>query len=106
SRIAEWDYVGAIAPLRRYLRQDLSTYDRTVAEVNLAAAFVYEGHTEAADQLLQTLEIRCNENRYLLALGRVFELRAENLICAERYDEAEALLARIKNRAEALSDTF
>ena len=101
--VARWDYADSIPLLEAYLNcRGLSSYDRLVGRVNLAAALVLERRHRAAEYLLRQLLHEASVRRLKLALGRVLELSAENFLLRRQWNRAESFLERAR---QALAGT-
>jgi hypothetical protein len=63
-----WDYESSLKPLTQYVNsQIISEYQRTIGQVNLTAALVYErNHNEVSKLLISLLERTKKEKQLLL----------------------------------------
>ena len=96
--VSRWDYAASIPLLIEYLAaKGLTKYQRMVAQVNLAAAYVSERDHQKATYLLRPLLYESSVKRSQLALGRVLELSAENFINQKKWDNAEAFLVKAES---------
>jgi len=110
----QWALEPAAASLTKYtVRADLSTYERRVGLVNLAACYVWNQQARLAGELLQKLlddfksEIESGQEQHKLIYSYIIELAAELAIQEKNYGkaqdlltQAEALLANSQSRYE------
>ncbi len=89
----QWDYEKAIPVLRKYVKADLSDYQRTIGKVNLASAYVHERYFEEAKHLLMELEEETRRNRLHALYGNTLERFAELAILERDWKSAERHLA-------------
>lgn len=97
-QFARWDYQSAIPVLTRYLTTpNLTRYDRMVGKINLAAALIYEEHHRKAEYLVGEMLYETSLRRWKLALGKVFEMGAQNFVAQGKWAKAEEFLARAES---------
>lgn len=93
---SQWRYAEAIPLLEQYVRMAKDSYWQTLGMVNLAAALVYERHTERADALLAQLSERTTKMDLKLLHANTLEISAQQAIYAKKWAKAEGLLDRAK----------
>jgi tetratricopeptide (TPR) repeat protein len=96
----QWEYAQSIPVLQEYLEKNLSEYQRTVGEINLASAYVHERNYEQAETLLEKLE-RDTQRENLPALyGNTLERLAELAIDRKNWTLADHHLAKAEKAVE------
>lgn len=91
--IAEWDYAASIPLLEVYVQHPgLSLYQRLVAQVNLAAALIYEKRWEEAERLLKFVGREAQSNNHSMLHGNCLELAAQIAILKSSWSQAESAL--------------
>ena len=93
-KIGQWDYDEGIKLLRSYLKTDLTPYQKLVAQVNLAAALIYERKHEEAKYLLRELTHQTSLRRWNLLLANALELSAANFVYEHKPRQAEPFLEK------------
>ncbi len=95
--ISEWNYAAAVPHLRRYLEwPQLAPYQRSIGEVNLAAAWVALGEASQGQPLLQALLSKAKHSDWKLLLKNSLELSAQLAIESGDYTLASQCLDRIE----------
>lgn len=93
--VLRWDYAGSIPLLESYLdNTTLSSYDRLIGMINLAAAYVDEEKPESAKPLLAALVIRTEHDKHFLLLAHSLKLQAQLAIREKRWHQAQQILTR------------
>lgn len=93
SRISRWEYAEAIAPLIAYgSHPGISTYQRYVAKVNLAAALIFVGDAFRAEALLAEVLRVTSLHGWTALLANALELSAEHFILRKRWSDARRCL--------------
>ncbi len=86
-----WEYDQAIRPLKQYIRsENLDPYQKLLAQINLASAWIAVGDQEKADRLLSRL--RPQTLNYRLLHGNSLELSAQAALFSGDYKAAESYL--------------
>ncbi|MCM2281990.1 MAG: hypothetical protein NDI61_09110 [Bdellovibrionaceae bacterium] len=89
----KWNYAAAIPLLKKYVAHNsLSEYERAIAKVNLAAAYVIERKVAEADVLLTELRETTQSAGYRLLLGNALELSAQLEFKRGNYAEVRRFL--------------
>jgi hypothetical protein len=105
-----WEYEASIAPLEAYIASPgVSPYQKIVARVNLAQAFVFERHHEKASAELKALTHDRHIEENALVGAKVRELEAQNFVFQKKTEEALRHVAKAKERhgnAESLDAFF
>lgn len=103
ANFAQWDYRAAIPLLRSYVLQEaLTSYQKTVGEVNLAAAYVVERKLSAAETALEGLRTKTSQGESTLLWANVLELSAQLEVLKGDFVQAREYLSRT---APVLSDS-
>lgn len=89
--IHHWDYPAAQQELQEYLKQKPDVKMRLLAEVNLAAAHIYNGNLEMAEELLRRISPDC-ERIYPHLYLNCLELNGQLLMIQKRLNEARKSL--------------
>lgn len=91
--ISQWDYRGSIPNLLTYIKfPGVDEYQRLVAQVNLADAYVHEHDNYRVKELLPSLmEVTRKQRRWLLH-GVVLQIGAQHSILNKGWKEARRLL--------------
>lgn len=96
--ISRWEYEAAIPLLLKYLESGkLAPYQQIVAQVNLAAAFVYTRKSKLAQGVLDELHSAAEAGGYPFARGKAFQLSAENEMNQKNWGEVDRLLTEAQN---------
>jgi len=100
ARVGQWDYRGSLLPLKRYLQtSDLNPYARLVAEVNLAAALLYERDPDA-ESLLHRLEAAAQAGNHRLLLGTIRNFSLQAAIARQDWNSVDERLKRARETLE------
>jgi hypothetical protein len=95
AAIKRWEYGKAIPLLRGYWKSPgLSSYQRLVAQANLAEAMIYEGAHHDAVPILRGLVNESSVRKNSFLLGKVLELSAQSYVEQAKFSQAETLLQR------------
>jgi DNA-binding winged helix-turn-helix (wHTH) protein len=98
--IAQWDYKGAVGYLQKTLLEpELDPYQKCIAEVNLAGAYIFLQKNKQAEEKLQQVLKSCQENNWDLLYGNALELSAQLAVLQNKKPEADRLLAEAQARA-------
>lgn len=107
--VSQWDYLAAIPLLKQYAGLCQTPYARLIAEVNLAAALIADGHLQAAGEILPNILEQTKTSSSIRLHANCLELRAQlgmgNLISlAAKTDLEEA--ARLLKGSSTLDSIF
>lgn len=95
ARIARWEYAAALPFLEAYLASTRQgSYERLVAQVNLAAALLYEGELAACRLALRRLALETSLRKAPVLHANALEIEAQRLVEAGRYGEARPAIQR------------
>jgi hypothetical protein len=95
AHIARWEYSKVILYLKKYLKKtQISTYQATIAKVNLAAALVHEEKEDEATSVLKDVDESCKENNWTLLQCNSYEIAAQIAIKQKNWKHAENLLSQ------------
>lgn len=97
---SKWDYESAIVPLDEYLSTDLAPYERLVARVNRAAAFVHERKYSEVVSELESLLVTLTQEGHRLLQANAFEMLAQCHIAEKRFSEAYRCLSEAERLIE------
>ncbi len=76
--VGQWRYGETIPHLHRYLELvQADARQQIIGELNLAAAFIHEGRSLEAHEVLAKLLPRCREFKNPVFLGNAYEIRAQ-----------------------------
>ncbi len=93
-----WDYASAATKLKHYLRsQNLTPYQKMVAQVNLAAAYVVNGQAEQALVLINENLLETKQNGWDLLYRNTLEIRAQLAVQQKNWTEAEDFLKQAEH---------
>lgn len=88
-----WEYARAIPLFNQYLKNfELTDYERAIAQLNLAASFIFSDQPEKALQLLDPLVQTCDANAWSRLRSNALELSAQAAIKDMSWRLAENLL--------------
>ncbi len=91
--VSKWEYEQAIPLYLRALENlESGSYERAIAEVNLAAAYVSEHQIEQADRLLADLNEVTSKSQWVLLRGTVLLLCSENAFLERKWTAVELYL--------------
>lgn len=97
--IGRWEYGRSIPLFEAYISSlDEESYDRIVAEMNLAAAYVYEHMKEKAEDLIEKILDLSGKKKFFFAVGKALQLKAENLLYQKRWQEIDPVLDEAARR--------
>jgi len=96
----QWEYEKSIPILLSYLKKDLTDYQRTVGEINLASAYVHERHYDEAQKLLAKLEHSTQAQNLPALFGNTLERQAEMAIDRKDWKLAKRYLATAEKAVE------
>lgn len=103
---AQWDYDAALPLLRELsLGAQPGSYQRRVAQVNLAAALIYVGAQEEAAETLAEIRSETEAKREGLLLANALELSSQLAISGGRFSEARSFLSRASALVTASGST-
>ncbi len=108
-QINRWNYRAAVPLLRDYLLIAKDLYQKTVAQVNLAASLVVIGKAVEARELLNSIHQTTSQNRWSLLQKNAHELSAQIAIQEKDWNLADQLLnlaATGNNDGAGLDDLF
>jgi hypothetical protein len=77
AHFAEWNYAASLPLLRSYLEVRLEPYEKLVGEVNLLAALIATGQTEAAEPVIGAAKRDAEALHAHRLLGNCLELEAQ-----------------------------
>ena len=101
--VTQWEYAKTIPLLREYADAVSSDhYQTVVAGINLALAFIFEGHLDEAKTELNRVGNLTEKNQMNLAMAKVMELRTQIAITEGEISKARDLIQEGK---EALGDS-
>lgn len=90
----QWHYEMSIPLLQRYIEKPvINDYQKTVAKVNLAAAYVYERRHAEAHSLLEAIADETRRQDFSLLNGNILHLLAINYVFQRKWEEAEKCLS-------------
>lgn len=96
--IACWRYAESLPLLKEYLESPLDEYERTVGNLNVAAALVFLGDFARADFLLRQALYISSLRGWPFVLSRAIALTGEKFIAERKYADAEVYLDRAAER--------
>jgi len=105
TRATQWDYSGAIPSLKKFVGMTVSSQQKMVAKLNLAAALIFEARLEEASPLLDELLEKTAEKKLATLYGTVLELCAQHAIFRARWKEAEKFLRKAETAFEKITGT-
>ena len=95
SLVSQWRYRESIPLIEGYLQSpQVSSYQKLVGQLNLAAALVHERRHAEADAVIAELVGKAKAESHLLVYGNAYELSAQNAIGQGRWSDAEDALQR------------
>jgi len=98
SLFAMWDYGSSLKPLTQFINtQTISEYQKTIGQVNLAAALVYERKCVEASKLISSLLDKTKRENQLLLHGNLWEIAAQNELFQRNWGSAKACLKSSKD---------
>ncbi|MCB9092950.1 MAG: hypothetical protein H6620_10370 [Halobacteriovoraceae bacterium] len=74
---SKWDYKNAIPPLRSFINSAKDNYQKTIGQVNLAAALIMNQEFWEAQELINSLIRNCKQENNLRLLGNCYEIQAQ-----------------------------
>lgn len=93
AHINRWEYEQAVSYLERYLTTpDLAEYAKAVGRFNLAASLTALDRSQESLHLLEPLIADAAEKKLTLLQSACLELRAQNYIAEEKWNEASQTL--------------
>lgn len=93
AHFPDWKYHEATSFLNAYIRDiPENNYMTLVARVNLAAAYIFTGHYDAADETLGFLRSATRMSHFNLLATNVYELSAQLEFYRQRFDRARSFL--------------
>lgn len=100
AHMHEWDYASAIPQLESYVRiESLTEYEKTLGQLNLAAAYRFTTRKSKAEtELLRDIIDKARMHGWTLHLRNALELAGQSAIARQDWLEAEERLSQ----AEAL----
>lgn len=102
--ISQWDYEKSIPLLQTYIADErVAPYRRLVAQLNLAAAFIYVRNVQAASLLLREIQITASKQMHGYVLAKAMQLDSENLILLKQWDLAKEALEEASKRFKTTS---
>lgn len=91
----KWEYLEAIPTLNEYLSSPkIDDYARTVAQVNLAAAYIYVEESQKADELLIDLRAKTKKDNLDLLHGNSLELSAQLALLNSQWSLARSYISQ------------
>lgn len=95
AHVTSWEYERTIEPLLEYLKHpDPTPYERLVAEINLAQAYVLTKRTGEADERLEEILRKTSPDPFRLAVAKANEIAAQSDVAAGRWAAAREHLER------------
>lgn len=93
AHFCAWNYAAGIPFFKKYIHSiQVTPYKRLVGKVNLAAASIFIGDWDQANELLVDVERECEIHSYRLLLGNCYELKAQVQFFNGHYNKALELL--------------
>lgn len=90
---SEWNYLKAIPLLKKYLKSPLiNNYQKLIGQLNLAAAYVFEGRLGPALDLLVNIRADCKFKGYHLLYANSLELSAQISLAQKKFQQAHCEL--------------
>lgn len=107
AQVSQWNYTLAIPLLEEYCRHPaINPYQKCVAQVNLAAAYVFIEDQEATEKLLAEIRQITQNNKWNLLFENALELSAQAAITAKRWKEADQFLKKAEARSPSSSHHY
>lgn len=97
--IAEWNYESAVKDLKATIKNvKLTPYQVCIAEVNLAASYLFLQQIKLAEKLLSKIILSCEQNKWDLLFGNALELLAQLAVAQKDWNKARKLLSDSQTR--------
>lgn len=98
--IAQWNYRDSIPYLKKVQNSvGLDPYQRCIAQVNLAVAYIFLERYKAAKNVLQKILSQCIQNKWDLLYGNALEISAQLAVAQKNWPEAMNFLKEAESRA-------
>lgn len=105
--ISQWEYRQAIYFLRCYAKHpNLSEYQKTVAQVNLLACYLYCEKNKMFLRLSNSLILFCKKRSYHLLLGNILEMQAQYYILADKIQIALEVLSQAQSYIQSEESAY
>lgn len=98
--IAQWNYKRAAPELKKVISDSsVPPYQRCIAQVNLAGAYLFLKKYSDAQKLLPQILRDCQQNKWDLLYGNALELSAQLAVLEGRSEDAQTLLQEAQTHA-------